>query len=79
MTEEEARRIVLSVLRKVAPEADPAEINPDVNFRDQLDIDSMDFLNFIIALHRAAGIEIPEVDYPKLFTLNGCVKYMTKR
>ena len=79
MTAEEAKQIVLSALRKIAPEADPAEIRPDVNFRDQLDIDSMDFLNFVIGLHKATGVEIPEADYPKLFTLNGCVEYLLSR
>jgi acyl carrier protein len=48
-----------------------------VSFRDQLDIDSMDFLNFVIALHKELRIEIPEVDYPKLATLKGCVEHLT--
>jgi acyl carrier protein len=47
-----------------------------VSFRDQLDIDSMDFLNFVIAVHEALHVEIPEADYPKLITLNGCVAYL---
>lgn len=76
MNPDQARQIIITTLRKIAPETDFEEVNPDINFRDQLDIDSMDFLNFVIGLHKATGINIPEVDYPKLFTLNGCVEYL---
>jgi acyl carrier protein len=76
MTQEDARKIVFSTLRRIAPEASPDELNPGVNFRDQLDIDSMDFLNFVIGLHKASGVDIPETDYPQLFTINGCVEYL---
>ena len=72
----EIRSAVLRVLGEIAPEADLARIEPDVSFRDQLDIDSMDFLNFVIALHEELGVEIPEADYPKLATLDGCVAYL---
>jgi len=67
---------VLRMLGEVAPEADLTAIKPDVSFRDQLDIDSMDFLNFVIAVHEALHVEIPEADYPKLNTLNACVEYL---
>jgi acyl carrier protein len=50
-----------------------------VAFRDQFEIDSMDFLNFIIALHEATGVDIPEVDYPLLETLGGCVAYIQEK
>lgn len=76
MTDGELRETVLRVLGEIAPEADPAMLKPDVSFRDQLDIDSMDFLNFAIALHEELGVEIPEADYPKLATLDGCVEYL---
>jgi acyl carrier protein len=76
MTENEIRETVLRVLGGIAPEADPATLKPDVSFRDQLDIDSMDFLNFAIGLHEELGVEIPEADYPKLQTLDGCVEYL---
>ncbi|MBI4455674.1 MAG: acyl carrier protein [Acidobacteria bacterium] len=76
MTDEEIRSIVLRVLGEIAPEADLSEIKPDADLRDQLDIDSMDFLNFMIALHRELHLEIPEADYAKLFTLNKCVQYL---
>jgi acyl carrier protein len=76
LTTDEIRSTVLRILGEIAPEADLTRIKPDVSFRDQLDIDSMDFLNFVIAVHEALHVEIPEADYPKLATLNGCVEYL---
>ncbi|MBI3862892.1 MAG: acyl carrier protein [Planctomycetia bacterium] len=76
MTSEEISRTVLELLGNIAPEADPAALRPDISFREQLDIDSMDLLNFVISLHKHFGVEIPERDYPKLMTLNGCVAYL---
>lgn len=78
MTRDELRDTVLRCLGEVAPEADPERVKPDVSFRDQLDLDSMDFLNFVIALHQALGVDVPEVDYPKLATLDGCVEYLAE-
>jgi len=76
MTSEEIRARVLDVLGRIAPELDPAELAPDANLRDQLDVDSMDFLNFVIGLHKAFGVEVPETDYRRLLTLDGCVAYL---
>jgi acyl carrier protein len=79
MTREEIKNAVLRILGRIAPEIDPAEIKPDVGFRDQLDIDSMDFLNFVVSLHKEMQVEIPEADYPKLTTLDGCVDFLVAR
>jgi acyl carrier protein len=76
MTDPEIRRAVLELLCNIAPEADPAALRPDVNYREQLDIDSMDLLNFLISLHKHFGVEIPERDYPQLMTLDHCVAYV---
>ncbi len=76
MTRDELRATVLRTLGEIAPEADLSTLEPDVSFRDQLDVDSMDLLNFAIALHAALHVDIPETDYPKLETLNGCVEYL---
>jgi acyl carrier protein len=76
MTPDEIRAAVLSALGGVAPEADLEHLRPDVGFREQLDIDSMDFLNFVIALHKELGVEIPERDYSKVATLRGCMEYL---
>lgn len=76
MTPTEIRDTVLRLLGNIAPEVDLTQLKPDVSFREQLDIDSMDFLNFVVALHKELGVAIPEKDYPKLATLNGCVEYL---
>ncbi|MBP6607744.1 MAG: acyl carrier protein [Nitrospira sp.] len=71
--DDETRTMVLRILSEIAPEADTASLQPDVSFRDQLDLDSMDFLNFVVALHKEFHLEIPEADYPHYMTLNGCL------
>ncbi len=75
-TEQELRAIVISVLTEVAPDVDPAAIDPETELVEQLDIDSMDFLNIVVAINERTGIEIPERDYPKLSTLNDAVGYL---
>jgi acyl carrier protein len=75
----EMREIVLRVLGNIAPEVDLASLDPDANLRDQMDIDSVDFLTFAIRLHKELGIEIPDSDVPKLLTLNSCVSYLIGR
>ena len=79
MNVEEIRATVLRVLGEIAPEADMATVKPNVNLRDQLDIDSMDFLNFLIALDKKLKVDIPERDYGQLTTLDACVHYLTER
>lgn len=76
MTKEEIKETVLRVLGQIAPEADLSELKPNLRIRDQLDIDSMDLLNFVIGLHKELKVEIPEADYPKLATLDGCLNYL---
>lgn len=79
MTKEEVQAIVVRHLRRIAPEMDAAQLQPEVGLRDQLDLDSIDFLNFIVALHKELHVEVPESDYPKLATLRGCVDYLGSR
>ena len=76
MNEDQIKETVLRVLGRIAPEADLTRIKADESFRDQLDIDSMDFLNFVIGLHKEFKVEIPEADYPKLATLDSSVEYL---
>jgi acyl carrier protein len=76
MTKDEIRGIVLRVLGQIAPEADLSNVKPDLRIRDQLDIDSMDLLNVVIALHKELNAKIPEADYSKLATLDGCIAYL---
>lgn len=79
MTEDQLREIVFSGLRQVAPETDPATLRPDENIREALDIDSYDFLQFLIALSEETGVEIPEADYEQVFTLRGLLNYVAAR
>ncbi len=79
MTSDDIKRVVLEVLTRIAPEVDPASIQSGVSFRDQLDLDSMDFLNFVLALHDRLGVDIPEGDYPRLYTLDGAVAYLASK
>jgi len=77
MTKEEIRATVLRILGEIAPEADLNQLKPDVSFRDQLDIDSMDFLNFVIALDEELHVSIRESEYAKLSSLDNCVELLT--
>ena len=79
MTEDDLRQTALGILCDIAPDIDPAEVGPDTNLREELELDSMDFLNFAIALHERFGIDIPEADYPRLVTLDGCVGYLSEK
>ena len=79
MTKDEIRETVLRILGQIAPEADLSQIKTNLRIRDQLDIDSMDLLNFVIGLHKELGVDIPETDYPKLATLDGCIDYLSVR
>ena len=79
MTDDEIRSAVLQALATVAPEARSLSLESDVPLRDQLDLDSMDFLNVLIALHRSLHVEIPEADYGAFATLDGAVRYLADR
>lgn len=79
MTNDEIRASVLDALASVAPEGDYARLEPDRPLRDQLDIDSYDFLNVVIHLHEQLGVDIPEADYQKLATLDMTVAYLAAK
>lgn len=79
MTDNEIRAIIREELSNIAPEQDLAVIEGTADVREALDIDSMDFLNFVIAVHRRLGVDIPELDYPKLLTIDGAVSYLAER
>ncbi len=78
MNRDEAKRLIFDVLLGIAPEADLDALPGKAQMREELDLDSMDFLNFVAALHERTRIDIPEADYPKLFTLDGAVAYLTR-
>ena len=77
MNESELKQIILEELGKVAPGADPNDLDLDDNVREGLDIDSFDHLNFLIGLHERLGVDIPEKDYGKLNTVNEILNYLS--
>ena len=79
MTDAEIKSAILDGLAQIAPESNPAELSPNENIRRALDIDSFDFLNFLIGLHEKLGVDIPETDYGKLNTLDEMVAYLAAR
>ena len=78
MNNDEIRDRVIKTLSGIVPELDPATLKPAVSLRDQLDVDSMDFLNFLIALHQEFGVDVPESDAGKLGSIDACVDYLTQ-
>lgn len=79
MTPEDLKNTIIDALTRIAPEIDPASIQASTSFRDQLDLDSMDFLNFVLALHDHLGVDIPETDYPRLYTLDSALSYLASK
>ena len=76
MNATDIRAAVLESLAEIAPEADLGALDENADLREQLDIDSFDFLNVIVAVHERTGVEIPERDYPKVVTLGEFVSYI---
>ncbi len=76
MSPDEILKEVRECVLEIAPEADFVRLRPDWPWRDQLDIDSFDFLNVLVGIHRRLGVDIPEADYQKIATLNGLVEYL---
>ena len=76
MDNESLRKAIFDTLRRIAPEVAPASLAPATPLRDQVDLDSMDWLNFLLGLHARLGVDIPEVDYMKLITLDDLFAYL---
>jgi acyl carrier protein len=74
-TETHLRQAIADTLRRIAPEVGADTLDPAKPLRDQVDLDSMDWLNFLVGLHSKLGIDIPEADYAKLVTLDDLVAY----
>ena len=74
-----SRTAILEAIADVAPEADLEAIDPSVDLRDELDIDSMDFLNVLVGIHERLGVEVPERDYGEVRTLDALVAYVDRR
>lgn len=76
MTDWELQKIIFAELQKIAPESDPAGLEPNESIREALDIDSYSFLKVLVGLNERTGIEIPESDYGQLATLAGMLNYL---
>ncbi|MFW5883651.1 MAG: acyl carrier protein [Verrucomicrobiota bacterium] len=76
MTKEEVQQIVLNIIEEIAPDEDLSDVKPEVRLRDQLDLDSMDFLDIVMELRKQHGIEVPEEDYPQLASLQSSADYL---
>ena len=79
MNREEIKTTALDVLMEIAPEVEAERLEPGVSFRDQFEFDSVDYLNFVLTLEKHLGIKIPEIDYPLLSSLDGCLSYLEPR
>jgi acyl carrier protein len=74
-TQEEIKKSILTSIHFIAPEVDLQTIKLDRPLRDQIDLDSLDFVRLVIRIHETLGVDVPESDYPKLTTLDSCVNY----
>ena len=79
MTRDELAKRILDLLTEIAPDVEAASVIPGIDFRDQFDFDSMDTLNFAIALHKELGVEVPEADYAQRASLDKCLAYLGPR
>ncbi|MCK6426537.1 MAG: acyl carrier protein [Burkholderiaceae bacterium] len=77
MTPADIRALTADVLAGIAPEADLATVGDDEDLREALDLDSMDFFNFVVGLSQRSGRPIPDADVPRLYTLRGLVAYLS--
>ena len=79
MTIDEIKNVILEIIQDIDDEADFTNLNPSEALRDQLDLDSMDFLDIVMELRTRYQIQNPEADYPQLATLDSCVNYLMPR
>lgn len=79
MSNDDVERHVLAALYAIAPDLQGEPLDPDARYRDQFEFDSMDFLRYVIELHRLTGVTIPESDYPRLETRAGAVAYLRQK
>ena len=79
MTKDACKQIVLDIIADIAPDEDLTNVKPDVRLRDQLQLDSMDFLDIVMELRKRHGIEVPEADYCQLASLDSSAEYLTPK
>ena len=79
MTEDQVKQIVIDIINEIAPDEDTSGLKDEVALREQMDLDSMDFLDIVMELRKQHGIEVPEADYPELASLQSCADYLTPK
>jgi acyl carrier protein len=79
VTRNDITAVLIDELGRIAPEIDSSRLDPNAELREELDIDSMDFLNLVTALSERLELDIPEIDYPKLATFGHAVDYLVQR
>lgn len=76
MTREQIGQAIVDIITDIVPDEDCSSLEPNQALRDQLDLDSMDFLDIVMELRKKYGVEVPESDYPQLATLTSCIDYL---
>ena len=76
MGPEEIRQVLLDILNRIVPDEDLSGLKDDVPFREQIELDSMDFLDIVMELRKRYGVNVPDTDYMQLATLDSCVNYL---
>jgi len=79
MTKDECKQVVLDIIAEIAPDEDLSDVKGGVALREQLDLDSMDFLDIVMELRKQHSIEVPEADYVQLASLDSCADYLTPK
>ena len=79
MTKDNCKKLVIDIISDIAPDEDLSAIKPEIRLRDQLQLDSMDFLDIVMELRKRHGIEVPEADYAQLASLESCAEYLTPK
>ena len=79
MTNEDIALAIKDIIATIAPDEDLTDLKPDERLRDQIELDSMDFLDIVMELRKRYGVQVPEEDYKELATLDGCVAYLAPK
>jgi len=79
MTKDNCKKLVIDIISDIAPDEDLSSVKPEIRLRDQLQLDSMDFLDIVMELRKRHGIEVPEADYGQLASLESCAEYLTPK
>ena len=78
MNQEQARKVIFDVLGDIAPEVDESRVDDDHDLTEQLDLDSMDYLNWMVGINEVTGVDIPQRDVSKFLTITGAVAYLVE-